>query len=795
MWSIVRIAGVGVLVAAGSVVALLAAAYAAWPWTSAKLADALAPSLGLVTLNIDSGRPGSGAWQVRTADLDALTWRARLTDGRIEYRWRDLIHGRLVSVVLGELELVLQGGEEAAPVAAPARPAALFAALPAERLQIHALTVQAPDLDFAARGSVAVSPTSLELSLRGDRPEAVRGLDLAAVLTPDGAFRVRLEPPESTEGPPPRLDVEGRLVEQHIAFSGSYELHAETLALLSALLDLPGGLASLSGQLDGAVPWPPMALESWARASLDGTVTARWPAQEGWGPQQADVRWRLVDSVLSGEGDAVFGAAARRLPVRVVVDAWRLDRSEAAGTAALRIEGVPAELAAATLNWRLRDELATLEVAGHTGDRGWQVLGEILPWLPGEATVSGRALIDAPWPLPAVRDAAAVTAAVQATGDLRGRWQSDDGVLGVDAQSVNWRWRAGALSGEAAGTVAYDRARVPVAVTVDETDPTARPLNIAGRWRIDDGAPSPFAVRVDGERGELTGLVEHRIRNGLLADWAPGWRPPFDATAGTVRARVELAWSPDGGALGTVTVGLEDVAGHYDEVLLRGVSGALELHAEADGWRLAPSRVRAQALDAGVSMTDVGALVGWQGDRLHVEGAAAQLLGGTVGAAPFTYDLATGDAAIAVRFEDVALAEVLALEGEHVTGTGTLQGEVPVTVSGHRPAVSLGRVRADAPGGVIRLAPALAGGVGQPGLDFALRALQNFTYTELDADVDYTADGDLTLAVRLRGRNPDVEAGRPIHYNLTVQENVPVLLESLRLQRRVTEGVERRMRN
>jgi hypothetical protein len=103
-------------------------------------------------------------------------------------------------------------------------------------------------------------------------------------------------------------------------------------------------------------------------------------------------------------------------------------------------------------------------------------------------------------------------------------------------------------------------------------------------------------------------------------------------------------------------------------------------------------------------------------------------------------------------------------------------------------------VRADAPGGVIRLAPALAGGVDQPGLDFALRALQNFTYTELEADVDYTADGDLSLGVRLRGRNPDVEGGRPIHYNLNVQENVPVLLESLRLQRRVTEGVERRMR-
>lgn len=781
--------------AAGSVLALVIAAYAAWPWTSAKLADALAPSFGLVTVRVDATRPGWNAWRVRTAELRGPTWRARLMDARIEYRWRDLVDGRLVSVVLGELELVVEGGEDGGP-AAPMRPAALFAALPAERLQIHTLSLQAPALDFAAHGSLALSRTSLELSLRGDRPEALRGLDLSAGLAPDGAFRLRLEPPETTADPPPRLDAEGHLAEQRVSFSGAYRLHGETLDLLSALLALPGGLAALSGQLDAVVPWPPTARESWPEVSARGTVTARWHDREGVWPAQAEARWRLADLALSGDGDLVFRAAAQRLPVHVAVDAWRLDRAEAAGTAKVRIEGVPADLAAATLNFRLSGSLATLDVDGQAGGRGWHALRALVPGLPGAATVSARAVVDAPWPLPTTPlDVAAVAAAVQASGELRGRWQSDDGVLGIDSPGAQWRWRAGVLSGEAAGTVAYDRVRVPVAVTLDATDPTALPLTIAGSWRLDGGAEAPFALRLDSERSSVTVSAEHRIRSGLLAAWAPGWPSQFDATAGTVRARAELAWAPDGLPFGKVTVGLESVDGHYDEVLASGVDGVLELSAEAGAWRLAPTRVRVRSLDAGVSLTDVGALVSWQGDRLHVEGATARLLGGRADAAPFTYDLATGDSAIAVRFEDVALAEVLALEGEHVTGTGTLRGELPVTVSAHRPAVSGGRVRAEAPGGVIRVTPALAGGVGQPGLDFALRALQNFTYSELEADVDYTADGDLTLAVRLRGRNPDIEAGRPIHYNLTVRENVPVLLESLRLQRRVTEGVERRMRN
>jgi hypothetical protein len=791
LWVLVRAVGVAVVVVAGSVVVLLAAAYAAWPWTSATLAAAVAPSLGLTRLHVESARPGWRRWQVRSAQLSAPAWQARLADGYIDYRLRDLVDGRLVSVLLGEIDLEVGSAVEGPREVAPQHPAALFAALPAQHLQVDALTLRAPHLEFAARGRLAVSPTSLELSLVGDRPEAVRGLDLEARLTPDGAFRMRLEPPGSAEGPPPRLDAEGRLLEERVSLTGTFHLHGETLGLLTSLLGLPDGLESVSGQVDGEFPWPPLLREPWSGASAQGAVTARWQGQQRWGPDEIEARWRLSESTLSGDGDAVLWVAPARVTVQVEVDAWHLDRAEAAGRAGLGLEGVSAELAAATLSWRLRDDEATLEAVGHAGGRGWLVLQEMLPWLPGAATLSANAVLEAPWPLPAAFD----PAALQASGELRGRWQSDDGVLGVDAQAAQWRWHGGVLSGEAVGTVSYDRFRVPIAVAVDGTDPLTRPLNVAGRWRLDGGTESPFELSLGDERGVFNASGEHRIAAGVLASWAPGWQPPFDATAGLVQARAELAWIPGAAPLGTVMLGLVGVDGHYGEVLLRSVDGVLELVGGADGWRLAPSWLYAHSLDAGVRLTDVGGFLSWKGDRLEVEGAVAHLLGGTAGAGPFAYDLATGSADVEVGFEGVSLAEVLALEGEHVTGTGTLRGELPVTISGHRPAVSGGRVRADAPGGVIRLAPALAGGVGQPGLDFALRALQNFTYTELEADVDYTADGDLSLGVRLRGRNPDVEGGRPIHYNLNVQENVPVLLESLRLQRRVTEGVERRMRN
>jgi hypothetical protein len=163
--------------------------------------------------------------------------------------------------------------------------------------------------------------------------------------------------------------------------------------------------------------------------------------------------------------------------------------------------------------------------------------------------------------------------------------------------------------------------------------------------------------------------------------------------------------------------------------------------------------------------------------------------------APFDYDRIGASAALEVALEDVDLAELLGLYGEHIAGSGRLDGHLPAFVADGAVSIRSGRLRARPPGGHIRLSPALARVGARPGLDFALRALEDFTYTLLDADVDYAPSGDLTLAVRLHGRNPGIEGGRPIHYNLTVTENVPQLLESLAIEGRLLERLKRRFQD
>ena len=141
---------------------------------------------------------------------------------------------------------------------------------------------------------------------------------------------------------------------------------------------------------------------------------------------------------------------------------------------------------------------------------------------------------------------------------------------------------------------------------------------------------------------------------------------------------------------------------------------------------------------------------------------------------------------------DLDLSQVLALEGEHVTGNGRLDGTLPVRIEHGEFSVLDGRIAARAPGGDIRLQPSIARAITQPGLDVALTALTNFHYTLLESTVNYSEHGDLALGVRLEGRNPDVERGRPIHFNLNVSENIPVLLRSLRLKDEFAERIERK---
>ena len=63
----------------------------------------------------------------------------------------------------------------------------------------------------------------------------------------------------------------------------------------------------------------------------------------------------------------------------------------------------------------------------------------------------------------------------------------------------------------------------------------------------------------------------------------------------------------------------------------------------------------------------------------------------------------------------------------------------------------------------------------------------------MTSELSYNREGDLELAMQLKGRNPDMEGSRPVILNLNVENNVPQMLKSLQAARAVEELLERRL--
>ena len=122
---------------------------------------------------------------------------------------------------------------------------------------------------------------------------------------------------------------------------------------------------------------------------------------------------------------------------------------------------------------------------------------------------------------------------------------------------------------------------------------------------------------------------------------------------------------------------------------------------------------------------------------------------------------------------------------------------VPLVISDKGVLVQDGIVEARPPGGVIRYRPPPAAGQTvastNPHMEMVLQALSDFHYNVLAMSVQYQEDGNLLLNTRLEGNNPGWQKGRPVHFNLNVQENIPALLKSLEAVKQAEESVRREL--
>jgi hypothetical protein len=216
-----------------------------------------------------------------------------------------------------------------------------------------------------------------------------------------------------------------------------------------------------------------------------------------------------------------------------------------------------------------------------------------------------------------------------------------------------------------------------------------------------------------------------------------------------------------------------------------------------------PVEVTVASIQTGVDMTDLTMTVEGEWDLrerlplVEVRNIRCGLLGGTATSQGLRADLAYPPYGLTVLVRELDLHKILSLEQQKgLQGTGMLDGSIPLTVTSQGLRVQDGNFEARPPGGVIRYtaSPEAAHAVTQANtnMEIVLQALSNFHYNVLQVGAQYAENGTLQLQARLEGKNPDQEKSPPIHFNLTVQENIPALLKSLRLVNDLEDSVRNR---
>lgn len=182
--------------------------------------------------------------------------------------------------------------------------------------------------------------------------------------------------------------------------------------------------------------------------------------------------------------------------------------------------------------------------------------------------------------------------------------------------------------------------------------------------------------------------------------------------------------------------------------------------------------------------------------KLQLQHAEAALMGGKLQLAPGQWSLTTEPLLFPVQVQGLELEQLFILyPTEGLAGTGTLDGDLPLQISSQGVTIEQGQLSARAPGGQLKFHSERIRALGRsnPAMQLVTQSLEDFRFTSLSSQVNYDQQGKLALAMRLEGQNPAIEQGRPIHFTINLEEDIPTLLASLQLNDKVSDIIKQRV--
>lgn len=288
-----------------------------------------------------------------------------------------------------------------------------------------------------------------------------------------------------------------------------------------------------------------------------------------------------------------------------------------------------------------------------------------------------------------------------------------------------------------------------------------------------------------------------------LAKLLSHWPYTFDLYTGKIKLGVDAAWSKHKDTRLSTDISMQDSGGNVGSILFSGLMFDHKLEILPKVQSRQSSEIRLNTVDSGVTISNISMRLAAKPStrgplpRVVVLQSKGELLGGTFTADDTVYDLNRSKNRLLIKLNNIDLAEVVKTQQlDNITATGRLDGTLPVEISKDGINIAHGGITNQINGGTIRYTP--KNGTEQlrqnPLTGITLDALKDFRYSDLQADVNYLPDGELTIKIALKGISPELDENRPVHLNINTEQNLVSLLKSLRFAQGVSDSIDARVR-
>ncbi|WP_275545895.1 MULTISPECIES: YdbH domain-containing protein [unclassified Pseudomonas] len=287
-----------------------------------------------------------------------------------------------------------------------------------------------------------------------------------------------------------------------------------------------------------------------------------------------------------------------------------------------------------------------------------------------------------------------------------------------------------------------------------------------------------------------------------LAQTLASWPPLLTLDNGRLQGEASLRLPANKPLQLSARLSGKGLAGIYDRSTLSGVDGELRLQLAGDRLTLELPSLSAKQIDPGIALGPLQLQASYKASlqrplagSLSHQRAELGILGGNLRLEPATWALDQPSQLLPLKLSGLDLQELFRVyPAEGLEGNGLLDGTLPLRLS-ETISIEQGLIEARAPGGRLRFQSPRIRAMGQanPGMKLVTDALEDFHYDLLSSSLDYEPSGTLRLGMRLHGQNPAIEQGRPIHFNINLEEDIPTLLASLQLTDKVSDIIQQRI--